>query len=250
MDEELIADLYGVQGGMSAPTDLGEMQILFRMSSDLLSIIGFDNRFQLVNPAWQEALGYTRAELLATPFPDLVHPDDRETTRIVAERLKSGGGRLISFQNRYRRKDGSYRSLQWRAIVSIEKARYYCVTHDVSRRQGAHETASQLAAILDASGDAIIIQSADGTITSWNPAAERLFGYTTAEAVGRPAGILFAAGESADFLQLLRQRDSVDRLGTVLYRKDGGEVRVALSVSPFGDGTGHITGAVALTRAM
>src|SRR5262249_585674 len=158
-DDELIAGLYGVQGGMSAPTDLGEMQILFRISTDLLAIVGFDRYFQLVNPAWQEALGYTRAEMLATPFPDLVHPEDPEATMVVTERLMTGGGRLISYQNRYRAKDGSYRSLQWRVVVSIEQKRFYCVARDVTMRRDVHETASQLAAILDGSGDAIIIQS-------------------------------------------------------------------------------------------
>lgn len=245
--EELAAEIGALRGD-GASTTPAEIRTLFDLSREMLVIAGFDGRFQIVSHAWTATLGHTRAELCAVPFLDFVHPDDRAMTATVAERLTQNG-RLVAFQNRYRHKDGTYRDLSWRATVSVERRRFYAVALDVTERVAARESASLLAAILDASGEAIIVQSIDGIITSWNAAAERLCGYAADEAVGRPLEMVARAGLGvAELRERLARGEGAERRDAVLVHKDGREVPVSIALAPFGDGSGRITGAVALAR--
>ena len=232
----------------SGPATPEEMRSLFELSREMLVIASFEGYFQVVSPAWTATFGHTRAELCAVPFIDFVHPDDRAMTQTVADRLQNSG-RLIAFQNRFRRRDGGYRTISWRATVSPAKGRYYAVALDVTERLAAAEGASLLAAILERSGEAIIVQSVEGVITSWNPAAERLCGWSAAEIVGRPFSIVTSkARATARFRDQLERSVSVERSETVLLHKNGSEVAVAIAIAPFGDGSGRITGAVTLAR--
>jgi PAS domain S-box-containing protein len=111
--------------------------------------------------------------------------------------------------------------------------------------------ASWLAAIVESSDDAIVSKRLDGTITSWNPAAERLFGYTAEEVIGRPISILAAPDRENEMpanLERIRRGEKVDRYETVRRRKDGSLVDISLTVSPIRDGTGRIVGASKIAR--
>ena len=102
------------------------------LSLNLLCIAGTDGYFKYLNPAWETTLGYSREELLSRPYIEFVHPDDRQATISEAAHVASGRSTL-SFENRYRCKDGSYRWLLWSAIVRAEKG--YCVATDVTERK-------------------------------------------------------------------------------------------------------------------
>jgi PAS domain S-box-containing protein len=111
--------------------------------------------------------------------------------------------------------------------------------------------AGWLAAIVESSDDAIVSKTLDGTITSWNPAAERLFGYTAEEAVGQPISILAPPGrvnEMAAILERIRRGEKVDHFETIRRRKDGSLVYISLTVSPIRDPTGRIVGASKIVR--
>ena len=88
-----------------------ELEALFNMSRDLLCIAGFDGYFRRLNPAWEETLGYPIEELIGRPYVDFVHPDDRKATNSEAQSVSTGQSRGLRFENRYRRRDGSYRWL-------------------------------------------------------------------------------------------------------------------------------------------
>ncbi len=88
---------------------------LFDYSVDLLCVAGTDGYFKLVNPAFERELGYSAAELLARPFVELTHPDDRDVTIAETESL-AGGQPTLSFSNRYRTKDGRWVRMHWTAF--------------------------------------------------------------------------------------------------------------------------------------
>jgi PAS domain S-box-containing protein len=113
-------------------------------------------------------------------------------------------------------------------------------------------TAGWLAAIVESSDDAIVSKALDGTITSWNPAAERLFGYTAEEAIGRPIWMLAApdrANEMPAMLERIRHGQKVEHYETIRRRKDGSLIDISLTVSPIHDEKGRIVGASKRLRA-
>ncbi len=113
-----------------------ELERLFTLSIDLLCIAGFDGLFKRLNPAWERTLGYTIEELLSKPYLDFVHPDDIEST-IEEQQKLSTGAQTISFENRYRCKDGSYKWLQWSAAPVTEQQLIYAAARDITDRKRA-----------------------------------------------------------------------------------------------------------------
>ncbi len=114
-----------------------------------------------------------------------------------------------------------------------------------------NEAQSRLAAIVESSDDAIISKSLDGIITSWNRGAERIFGYTPDETVGKPITMLAARGREDEMPKIvaeIRAGRRVDHFETVRRRKDGQEINVSLTVSPVRDSEGRITGASKIAR--
>jgi len=114
----------------------GELKTMFQMSRDMLCIAGFDGYFRRLNPAWQEVLGYTLEELTSRPYVEFVHPDDRGATSREAKSVSAGHGTLV-FENRYRRRDGEYRWLAWKAAPIVEQGLIYCVARDVTEQKRA-----------------------------------------------------------------------------------------------------------------
>src|SRR5205823_12591853 len=110
---------------------------------------------------------------------------------------------------------------------------------------------ARLAAIVDSSDDAIVSKTLDGVITSWNRAAERMFGYSTAEAVGHHIKLIIPLerhAEEDDVLARIRRGEIVDHFETVRQRKDGARLTISLTVSPIRDATGRIIGASKIAR--
>lgn len=108
-----------------------------------------------------------------------------------------------------------------------------------------------LAAIVESSEDAIISKNLEGVITSWNAGAERLFGYTAAEAVGRPVVMLIPEdriNEEPEILNRIRRGERVDHYETIRRRKDGGLIHISLTISPVMNSAGTIIGASKIAR--
>jgi PAS domain S-box-containing protein len=108
-----------------------------------------------------------------------------------------------------------------------------------------------LAAIVNSSDDAIISKNLDGIITSWNPAAERMFGWTAEEAVGQPITIIIPSelhDQEVEILRRLRIGDRIEHLETVRRKKSGEQIEVSLTISPVRDATGRVFGASKIAR--
>ncbi len=123
--------------------------------------------------------------------------------------------------------------------------------HQVTELKRAGETLSRMAAIVESSDDAIIGKTLDGIITSWNPAAERIYGYSAAEVTGKSLSLLVPPerpDELQHILEMIRQGERVDHVETVRMRKDGRWIHVSLTSSPIKDATGQIMGASTIAR--
>lgn len=165
-----------------------ELQRFFTLIPDLLCIVSSDGRFRKVNPAWTRLLGYDEAELLAIPFLDLIHPDDRDSTMKKVARQMAGESNL-SFCNRYRCKDGNYKWLEWSAFGAADQSLLLASARDVSdsrRNQLSLRNALHFQeTILNAAPYAIIAGKPDGIITHFSRGAERMLGYAAEEIVGK-----------------------------------------------------------------
>jgi PAS domain S-box-containing protein len=113
------------------------------------------------------------------------------------------------------------------------------------------QATQQLAAIVESSDDAILTKDLDGIITSWNQGAERIFGYTSEEAIGQPVTLLIPADrpdEEPGILERIRHGKRVDHYETTRQRKDGSLIDISLTVSPLKDASGKIVGASKIAR--
>lgn len=120
---------------------------LFEMTSDLLAEISLDGRFTLLNPAWEDALGWSVRELMAQPMQARVHQDDLEQTLALTLAGRNRSAQLVNFTNRYRHKDGSWRWLLWSARCDGEV--WYAAARDVTdrmwlERQALHDPLTKL----------------------------------------------------------------------------------------------------------
>ena len=132
-----------------------ELEDIFNLSLELLCIAGNDGYFKRVNPAFERTLGYSSDELLSRPFADFVHPDDRAVTEAAQSSLVRGDD-VVQFENRYLRRDGSPRWLQWSARSVPEDGLIYAAARDISesRRAGEEQAALRRVATAVAKGAA------------------------------------------------------------------------------------------------
>jgi PAS domain S-box-containing protein len=128
---------------------------------------------------------------------------------------------------------------------------YMAIRQDITARKLAEKVRERLAAVVDSSDDAIVSKTLEGTISAWNHGAEKVFGYSAAEIVGKPVLVLLPPeriDEESDILTRIRRGESVDHFETVRVRKDGTRIDVSLSVSPIRDSKGVIVGAAKIAR--
>jgi len=213
------------------------------------------------NPAAERMFGYTEKEALGKPMTIIGVPDRLDEFQEMIERTREGA-RVERYETRRRRKDGTTVSVS----VTVSPVRdqdgnligVSSIDRDVTMQKDASryayaidENLRFLAAIVQSSEDAIISEALDGTITSWNPAAERMFGYTEKEALAKPMSIIGPPDRVAEFSQIIeraRQGVSVERYETQRKRKNGTLVDVLVTVSPVRDETGRLIGLSAIDR--
>ena len=177
------------------------------------------------NDAMVRLYGYSRDELLRMTVIDLRRPADRDSARRTITALDDAEA---AGNAHHCRKDGSLLFIEYvsRVLafgVAGRRARITVIT-DVTARHEAEEMRALLAAIVQSSNDAIVSQDLDGTITSWNAAAEQLLGYSGAEAVGMPIGLVIPPDRLAEervLLRLVAAGERVERHETIRRRKDG-----------------------------
>ncbi|MDD5656041.1 MAG: PAS domain S-box protein [Elusimicrobia bacterium] len=146
----------------------------FSLSPDMLCIAGFDGYFKDLNPGWEAALGFSRAELMGRPYLEFVHEADRPATHKAIAAL-ANGGRLAGFENRYLCKNGFYKWFRWHAVAFPEDKAIYAVACDISDRVRTRERTAWLASFPELNPNPVVELDLAGRIAYANPAAQRLF---------------------------------------------------------------------------
>lgn len=228
-----------------------ELSEFFENATVGLLWLGPDGTVLRVNRAELEMLGYTREEYAGRNIAEF-----HEETEVVADILRrlQAGEELHDFEARMRCKDGSIRHVLLNCNVRWEDGKFIhirCFTRDVTDRKQVEETQARLAAIVESSQDAIISTTMDGTILSWNAGAERLFGYTAKEAIGKPVVLLHPPGRQDEeqlIMGRLRGGERIEPYQTVRVSKEGHPIDVSLTVSPILDGAGRVVAASKIAR--
>ena len=164
---------------------LGEF---FWNSTDLLSVLGSDGTWQIVNSAWPEQMGWSLEDLRSGPFIDLIHPDDVLSTVREFDRLMGApDATLVEFRNRQRRRDGTYRWIEWScqgrngSVFSAGRD----ITSQVEAQITLAGTLEMKAAILDAVVDSIITVDEAFTVLDVSPGTDRIYGVSREERRGK-----------------------------------------------------------------
>jgi PAS domain S-box-containing protein len=123
----------GLNAGRRAQAQ-AEADRIFNLSSDLITVADFEGHFTRVNPAFERTLGYSSEELLSRTYLEFVHPDDRLRTVTAADEV-SRGREVVEFENRFIRKDGSVRWLEWSGRAAPGKAVIYATARDITERK-------------------------------------------------------------------------------------------------------------------
>jgi len=190
-----------------------QLDRFFNLTLDMLCISGADGYFKRVNPAFTETLGWSAEEMVSHAFIDFIHPDDHAATLREVERQIAAGEKVLDFENRYRHKDGSWRTLSWRSVPYGEfmfaTARDVTRQHevdaeirrlnvDLERRIGEHSAAlealhnsdEELRTLFDNLLDCVLTIDARGIVRSVNPMLQRVLGYSADEVVGQNVSML------------------------------------------------------------
>jgi PAS domain S-box-containing protein len=203
------------------------------------------------NDAELSMLGYGRHEYVGHRLHEF-HLDAEALADMLARLHR--GEHVVDHVARLRSKDGTVKTVLIDSTVQWDGDEFVHIqsfTRDVTERQRAEEVRALLAAIIEASDDAIVSKTLDGVVTSWNAGAERIFGYTAAEMIGAPIETVIPPerrDEEVSILARLRRGERIDHFDTVRRAKDGRPIDVSLTISPIKDVTGRIVGASKIAR--
>ncbi len=206
------------------------------------------------NRGAERIFGWTAAEAVGRSITIVIPPEHLAEEEDILARIR-GGERIEHFETTRMRKDGSRLEISL-TVSPIKNATGEVIgaskiARDISERRRGDEARARLAAIVDSADDAIVSKTLDGVITSWNRAAQAMFGWTAAEAVGQRITLIIPRErwpEEDEVLARVRKGESIDHFDTVRERKNGERIDVSLTVSPVKDARGRIIGASKIAR--
>ena len=226
---------------------------IFDASPIGIAVENLEGQPLFVNRAFCSMLGFTEEELRTKHCVDFSPPEDAEKDWALFQQLRAGSIDHYQLEKRYFRRDGS---LVWGNLsVSLLKGRtsplVLAMVEDITDKKRADEARFRDAAIVESSEDAIASVTLDGVIASWNAGAQRIFGYTESEAVGKSVTILVPPerpDEENKILETLKAGRRIDQFETVRVSKTGERINVSVSISPIRDSTGKMVGFSGISR--
>ena len=233
-----------------------ERDRFFTLALDMLCIAGFDGYFKRLNPAWQRILGYPLEELMAHPFMHFVHPDDHEATRAVMAQL-TAGGELVSFENRYRCHDGSYKWMLWKAAPFTEQRLIYATARDITERKTTEEALARernlLRTLMDNLPDHIFVKDSASRFVMANAATLHSLGASSLEEVIGKTDFDYLRHELAE--QYFRDEQAVCQTGRPLVNREellidpsGHQKWLLTTKLPLRDSSGTVFGLVGMSH--
>lgn len=220
---------------------------------ECVQVVAPDGTLLHTNSACLTVLGADCAEdVVGKSFYDLVAPEDRDKFRQFNERICRGERGSLEFD--IIGIQGKRRHMESHAapFAGAEgTTAHLAVARDTTERKSAEEARYRLAAIVESSDDAIVSKDLHGIVTSWNAAAEKMFGYTAQEIIGRPITVIIPSELQDDeqlILNTIARGDRVQHFKTVRVAKNGERLDVSLTISPVRDEAGRIIGAAKIAR--
>ena len=253
--------LYGAHSTLIELTENHEQDVrnaflsaIVESSDDAIISKGLDGTIRTWNRAAERIFGYTEAEAVGKSILMLIPPSRLQEEDIILSNIKNGK-RVEHFETVRLAKNG--REIPISVTISpIKDGKGIIVgaskvARDISMKFEVAAKQAMLAAIVESSDDAIISKRLDGTITSWNHAASRIFGYSEDEALGKPITMLIPfsrLGEEELIINNIRSGKKVNHFQTKRLHKDGYEIDISLTISPIKDLNGAIIGASKVAR--
>ena len=270
----MLTAMAQAQAAASHALQISELRFrrVFDHSAVGIGVVRADGRFTDANPALRTMLGFSKEELLQRTVADITHPDDMQSEGPVLQDLLAGRSTSFRFVKRYLRKDGG---IFWGKLtatnvpdgrdgpdcaiglvedISEQRAAEEALALDVAQRRESEEklqrTTQTLQTLIDASPLAIMTLDPDGRVRSWNHAAEEMFGWSSAEAVGQTLPFVPPAGlvEFRHNLQRVFSGEALTGLQAERCRRDGQRIDVRICAAPTRDTDGVIDGVIALVE--
>src|SRR5215216_6753094 len=206
------------------------------------------------NDAMARMYGYTQAEeIVGARLSDLLPSSIPENLQYLRAFIRSGY-RLVDAESQEVGRHGNTRHFSNNLTGIVEDGslvQVWATQRDITERKQAEEVRARLASIVQSSEDAIIGKTLEGTITDWNRGAQKIYGYSAEEVVGKPVNILVPPdrpNEIPQIIRRLRNGEAINHYETKRITKDGKLLDVSLTISPIKDSAGNIVGASTIAR--
>ncbi|MEP7251335.1 MAG: PAS domain S-box protein [Ginsengibacter sp.] len=239
---------------MNDMSDFGRLSAIVNSSDDAIISKDFDGIITSWNNAADKIFGFDSAEAIGSHITIIVPPEFVEEEKRYVEYIKIGS-HVKSYETVRKRKDGS----TFPASVTVSPIRNVeatligisIIARDITKLKLNERNNALLASIIASSDDGIISKNLNGVITSWNSGAEKIFGFSVDETIGKSISIIiptFKMDEEADIISKITRGEKVDHIETVRKTKGGKEINVSVTVSPVKDSSGKIIGASKIAR--
>ncbi len=239
---------------MNNLTDFARLSAIVNSSDDAIISKDFDGIIKTWNNAATTIFGFSAREAVGNHIYIIVPPEFEEEEKSYIQEIKDGS-HVKSYETVRKRKDGS----TFPASVTVSPIRnaetqvigISIIARDITEQKRSEENNGRLASIIESSDDAIISKNLNGIITSWNTGAEKIFGFSAEETIGKSISIIIPTiklEEEAGIIAKIAEGEKVDHIETIRKTKDGREINVSVTVSPVKDSNGKIIGASKIAR--
>ena len=239
-----------------SPRTIRELDTFFTLSLDMLCVMGGDGYFKQINPRWEQTLGFTDSQLLTQPWMNLIHPKDKDLTLTQLQQFATTTA-PVSFKNRCRCADGSYKWLLWNVSLNAEEQLLYAVVRDQTERKESKEalwdSEERFHCLVENVKDyAIYMLDIEGRVISWNQGAERINGYRENEIIGEHVSCFYPPEDVASGKpeRELKEAAEVGRFEDESYRirRDGSRFWANGVITALRDKNGRLRGFAKVLR--